>query len=235
MFSDSQSVLQTQVAVGNSVFPSRYTDANPFKLLTVDPDTIEYLISDTTVPMRYGRTMAGDWDLKREPIAENVVYRSFSSRFLEGASWSDTALYRKHRSKIRSGSTIKGYRSMSGLKNWYRQMDRLYERITNDGYRTQRELLEANPEQTRQRCNDAITPERNEVGVNIGRNGEFIWRHRGKHRLFIAKIANVETIPVHVLTRHRQWQRYRYEVAKNPEMKMVHPDLEDIVPERVTA
>ena len=226
---DSTEVLGTYVAVANSVCPWRYTDADPFKLLTVDPDAIEYMTTDITAPMGYGRVVAGDWDRKREPIEENTVYRSFRQRFHDGDPWEETPLYERHESKVETGTPVKGYRSMAELRSWYREMDRLYHTVVENGFRSQRELLEIEPEETRRRCNDAATPERNEIGVNVSRDGELIWRHRGKHRLFVAKLASVDAVSVHVLTRHRRWQRYRDAVAERPDLGTDHPDLEDLV------
>ena len=71
--------------------------------------------------------------------------------------------------------------------------------------------------------------------VVIGREGEIYWKD-GFHRLAIARILSIESIPVHVLVRHRQWQEFRDDIHgaadKNgfDETVRTHPDLQDIRP-----
>ncbi|MFC4989666.1 hypothetical protein [Saliphagus infecundisoli] len=71
----------------------------------------------------------------------------------------------------------------------------------------------------------------NEVGINVGRDGALLWRHRGLHRLSIAKLLGVDRIPIYVLARHAGWQRVRDRlragepVGTGPDS---HPDLADL-------
>jgi len=69
--------------------------------------------------------------------------------------------------------------------------------------------------------------------VHIGRNGEYI-RHNGVHRLSIAKILEIDSIPVKVRNVHTNWQALRKDVCKNglsegQERLRDHPDLQDIL------
>ena len=49
----------------------------------------------------------------------------------------------------------------------------------------------------------------NEIGVDIGRDGELLWHMGGQHRLAIAKVLKVEKVPVQIYRRHTQWERIR--------------------------
>lgn len=225
---DSEKILRRYIELGHSVLPNHYTDADPFKVISVDPNSITYRASNFAAPASFGRVAGGGWDFEREPITENRVYTSFFRHFREGVGWEETNLYENHRARIQEGGRAKGCRTVDELLSWYEEIDELYEKIQEEGYKSQRELLREEKWETIRKCNDASVPERNEVGVNIGRDGEFIWRHRGQHRLFIAKILGIDEIPVQVLTRHRQWQQHRYETVVDPTASTDHPDLADI-------
>jgi len=75
----------------------------------------------------------------------------------------------------------------------------------------------------------------NEIIVYIGSEGELIHRN-GQHRLSIAKLLNLEKVPVQILFRHKNWLKFRKEILTyiRREMKgealqpLLHPDLSDI-------
>ena len=81
---DSKKLLRRYIELGHSVLLNHYTDADPFKVVSVDPNSITYLASNIAVPARFGRVAGGDWDFEREPITENRVYTSFFRHFREG-------------------------------------------------------------------------------------------------------------------------------------------------------
>ena len=79
----------------------------------------------------------------------------------------------------------------------------------------------------------------NEIGVNIGRSGDLIKQGSGQHQVSIAKILNLDKVPVIVKTRHVEWQCLRDEIrnadkladlSARAERYLNHPDLNDIVP-----
>ncbi|WP_331234310.1 ParB N-terminal domain-containing protein [Natronorarus salvus] len=52
------------------------------------------------------------------------------------------------------------------------------------------------------------------VAVNVGRDGELTFNNEdGHHRLAVAKILDVDRIPVTVVVRHAEWQAIREAVA----------------------
>jgi len=71
--------------------------------------------------------------------------------------------------------------------------------------------------------------------VYIGSEGELIHRN-GQHRLSIAKLLNLDKVPVQILYRNKNWLKFRKEILIyiRKEMKgkalqpLLHPDLGDI-------
>ena len=113
-------------------------------------------------------------------------------------------------------------------------IDRLYRNIREDGYKSQRQLLKEDPETAWSDLNDAMHPLLNEVAVDIGRDGELLWNICGQHRLAIARILDVDRIPVQVFRRHAKWQKLRNATkdGKQPsESVRDHPDLQDVLNE----
>lgn len=63
--------------------------------------------------------------------------------------------------------------------------------------------------------------------MNVHRNGELAKSGSCNHRLSIAKLADVDEIPVLVRVRHADWQAVRDELRRADS-----PDLADLVPDR---
>ncbi|MCU4974995.1 hypothetical protein OB955_19990 [Halobacteria archaeon AArc-m2/3/4] len=160
--------------------------------------------------------------------------------FDDSVPWDETPLFEWFRDRIESGDpttwTYKQYRSR------FESVGDVYERISRDGYRSQRTLFDVDSSRTLRQNNDCIHPYLNEVGVDIARDGTLLWRSGGRHRLFIAKLLDIPTIPMKVWSRHREWQAIRNrlrdkrspgvgESASTPRVDD-HPDLTDI--ERIT-
>ncbi|WP_139222395.1 hypothetical protein [Natronobacterium gregoryi] len=236
----TEQLVRKYTATAHRLSPDRYTDADPLKLLWVDPDCIQYEISGRASHLRrFGRVYSGDWDQNLELISDNTIYKSFEERFNGGASWDETEYYQKMSDRIHRGQSTRAGSSQSELDQYFSEMDELYRRIGQDGYRSQSSLEATNPEETRLKNMDAPVPAMNEVGVCIGREGALIHRYRGAHRLAIAKVADIDAVPIQVLSRHSAWQRVRdeYRAARSIDgvrdeclLYSDHPDLQDCVP-----
>ena len=73
--------------------------------------------------------------------------------------------------------------------------------------------------------------------VCIGADGEFIFT-TGKHRLALAKVAGLKSIPARISARHVKWQKLRESVASDLQsgvpssevgVDLAHPDFSDII------
>lgn len=233
-------LLRTRIRVGRYYAPQRFTDADPFKLLWIDPDEIVYDVSNTDVPATFGRVYGGSWDQAPTPIVDTPIYEAMRAHFVEGVPWEETAYYNRKKSKLEAGKSTRGCTTVDDLPEYFNRFDELYESLQTDGYKLQRVLAREAPSKTTRQNLDAPTPELNEIGVCIGRNGSFLRRFRGRHRLAIAKLAGVDEVAVQVLVRHSEWQQVRNRVRENNGSSTasdsdewdldyeVHPDLIDL-------
>jgi len=194
-------------------------------VLQVDPGRIERSLIETA-PGRpqWGRVVGGDWDRDWELFDDRQVPRGLTQRFEEGNPWQETALYDAYVGQLKRFGNAWEYTSIDGFEQRCREIERLYEAIERDGYRVQAQLRERGT---------AIGTRADEINVDIGRDGTIYWRTYGQHRLAIAKLLDIETVPVIVQRRHREWQRVRDRVRKQDwvavdEDHHGHPDLSDL-------
>lgn len=240
----TEPIVDRYVRIGHRVWPTRYTDARPLKLLWVEPGTIDSDISNSHIPPRFGRVFGGEWEVWAEDFEESTVFISLQEHFEANVPWDQTEYYRRKRAKLAAGEPTRGCTSLKDLPGYFERIDALYERMASDGYRTQRSLLTEAPSNTVALNLDAPTPTMNEIGVSIGPDGTLHRHFRGRHRLVIAKLLNVETVPVQVLVRHRDWQRMRSQLRRGvavseaiqhiPSLEtetdlLGHPDLQDLI------
>lgn len=214
----------------------RYTDADPWKLVFVDPNDIEYY--HWGGPYGWGRVVDGDWDLDRSQFEDHMAYRSVRLRFLDGADWEETPHFQHYAERLEEGKYLrKGFTSRTEIREYFHEIDELYERIQEEGYRSQRELYAENPRRARTENTDAPHPLLNEIAVNIYRDGALAKNESGNHRLAIAKILDIDKVPVLVRTRHARWQQIRdaareanrrEDLDPKVERHHSHPDLQDL-------
>lgn len=199
------------------------TDAPIFAIRGVDPARIDRSVLQAAprVP-QWGQVVAGDWDLDAEPFGARAVPRALKQRFEDGSEWSETALWDAFGEQLSRFGNAWGYTSVDGFAERCAEVDRLYERIRDEGYRTQTELAGRDYETSRRL---------DEINVDIGRDGTFLWRCCGQHRLAIAQLLGIDRVPVIVQRRHREWQRLREDIRGDPARELPagvrdHPDLQ---------
>lgn len=136
---------------------------------------------------------------------------------------------------VRSGQVVFGHRTPAELEAKLEKVDALIASIRANGYLYSERLKE---EKSRWYGSISVP---DEIMVNIGRNSELLWYSRGRHRLSVAKVLGVPSIPVVVRARHKQWQAIRDEIrsvdnradlSEKARMHLDHPDLTDIVPRK---
>lgn len=221
------------------IVPVGTTDADPTKVLWINTDEIRY---ETSSYMGnnlndHGLVADGTWDQTRAKFRNRIEFESLKRHFQHGVSWAETAYYIHVESCLRSDRRFRDFNSLSDAKRFFDRLDNVYERIQAEGYKTQRELLSeamADGEES-----ESMEIHRtNEIGVNIDRDGTFLWQNRGQHRLIIAKLLQLDEVPVQICTRHAEWQRLRDQIRSSSEGEMVslipdhhrrHPDLQDLL------
>jgi len=179
------------------VLPNKYTDADPYALLYVEPDKITH-ISGLHDKKRRGWVVDGEWDETVHRFWDQPIPAGIKQHFEDGLEWDKTVLSSE-------------YDDMDRFERKCAKIERLHNKIVTTGYRNQRELLETDPEAAWSGVNATLSPLTNEITVDIGRDGEILWNMLGKHRLSIAKVADVEKVPVLVFSRHQKWQKIREE------------------------
>lgn len=184
----------------------------PREVFRVDPKEIEYRIGKIHIPNDappYG-IIDGNWDLNKSHWKEGFFY-GLIERFEEGKKWEDTVYYQKGLEKVQSGKNfgpLGNSQTVPALKRYLSSLDELYEDIKQNGYDT-----------------SSI------IKVHIGRDGELMVKH-GNHRLTIARLTDVDEVPVRIQYRHKKWQELRADVFNNGftedhEEIRDHPDLQE--------
>lgn len=190
---------------------------NPFKVRWVPPEKIKY----TTPPSeftdlnqhdanrdhphayynrgyfketkRLGTVLGGDWDdpnLKFETLLE---YKAIKKHIDGKQDWKDSKFAKRGEDFIKSGGTSKGFEDpREFLIKREKQVERLIESIKENGVQSSADHM------FNKRADDQIS-------VNVSRNGELLFNNRGTHRLSIAKILNLDTIPIVVVIWHKEW------------------------------
>lgn len=200
--------------------------ADPLKLVIIDPNNIKYMVDKRfgyPAHEKWGVVLGGDWDQDVQPFsspphAEKV--ESLIDRFENDKPWEDTSLYKKYTNKFMSHES-----AISHLQRY----DKLFYDMQGR-YKTSFELPHSEFME--------------EICVCIGRDGEVIYGGSGRHRLTLAKILDLNEIPVRVMARHKQWQKIREEcLIQIKEEKQLtgkikefidHPDLNDIQENQIT-
>lgn len=212
---------------------------DPFATLAVDPNRIQSFTGRPYPPYhekaaQLGTVRDGDWDrtddvvitdddyrdrydlYRADRFEESVFFKSMREHFVNGVDWTETTFIERCLELAEAGSP--SWRSLTtrdDILDRCARIDTLYERIKRDGYRSQQELGYG-----------SLLGVTEEVLVDIGRDGDLLFTN-GRHRLAIAKLLDLEAIPVGVLVRHKEWMTHRDRCAKDG-TATDHPDLQDL-------
>lgn len=216
------------------------TPPNPYDVIYVDPCNISKRIVPNyrgivgLLGVRYcglGKIKGGDWDACQyyETVESIPQISYFTERYNENKSRTETDLYNfliDHMQENNAALTG-GINSIETYAEQYcKNYDKLYEQISERGYIEGHKSVKAAPE-----AQNANVSDRLEVLVLITRSGE-IRLYDGQHRFGIARALGIE-IPVQVLCRHEQWQKYRDYIYRErhcifDQQSLTHPDLVDV-------
>jgi len=209
--------------------------SDPYKIIRINPSRIEHRVRAIPKTLGFGQVHGGDWDRKYiEPIEKHPTHIALYQRFVEGYEWEYTEYVDYAKESFRKGEDKWGYESLEEFKEMRCQyVDRLYESMKKDGYVPNHQNDADWPEKDHRL---ELKPHNFEPIVCIGRDGEILYKD-GIHRVAIAKILDIDKIPVNILARHKKWQELREEIA-NADSKdelsdralkhLNHPDMEDI-------
>ena len=192
------------------------------------PDNINQAFTGNLFKLYFSPVVAGEWDKDCESLETFDIIYSFQNHFNEGTSWEETDFYSRALSCINDGREWVGWGKLDTPKDLDDYLDRietLFIRIKREGYKTQNCLQSEKENSIWVRNSRAL--ELHEVTVHIDREGQILLED-GWHRLSMSKILGLESIPVRIAYRHKNWQKIREKVLRTgeiPEEYEGHPDL----------
>ncbi len=173
----------------------------PFEVVWVPTDKLNYLLKSGFKRKRYqrfgfnevrfaGLIMGGDWDKDARRFDKTVTFKAFSQRFKEQKKWEDTDYFDRFYQKLKERGC-----GREGSKNWEEfkercldHWDELCEKIRKEGYNRRPRFKGVEKE----------------IEVGVTRDGQLLFIN-GWHRLTIAKILEIEEIPVIVNVWHKEF------------------------------
>lgn len=202
----------------------------PSKEIIIDIDDIKYRVDDRQLSRKSGEyrkiykgrnsIIDGKFWTYLQPVdKDSPKLKGFEERFSDGLDWRDTSLFKDYKEKLVKGMRVQGCTSMDGLVELYEQHhDPLFIALKSDGLKSAR----TNPE---------ITP----IYVYIYKDGSFVYTSGGNHRLNMARVLGIKTMPVYIRGRHLEWQMIREELYRSGREAFLenypslaeHPDLFD--------
>lgn len=220
---------------------------NPYKLVWVSPDRITKMTSRCpNLPIedrieKFGEVKEGDWDISSDmnyaswrpdqygenkwiydllierKFEQTTFFKSAKKHFHAGIPWEDTEFHDEMMSRFESGKKgMPAYgTNMDEFKQSLEDIDALYNSVRKKGVLPEERINNKPFDYT---INDSIL-------VDIARDGEFLFVE-GRRRLTVAKLLNIDTVPVRIQVRHRDWMEFRDRVYKN-EIDEEHPDFSE--------
>lgn len=199
------------------------------KFINIETDKIQYIAKNILydVDNPNSKVVSGDWDIKNiVPIQDYIIYKSLNDMFVNGKLWRDTDLYKFILNPIvnKKNKYMWGCSSIELLDKRGEHLHNLYENIKKNGI-LKHELVKNEKE-----IDD------DEIMIGFDRNGAPIAISQGNHRLAIAKILKIKTVPVKVYVRHTEWENTRREILDfcnntwggKSYHPIPHPDFDDV-------
>jgi hypothetical protein len=202
---------------------------HPYRLVRVDPTRVQGMAGrDRPMYQAAGVVEGGDWDRVDERFEETDVYRAYEAHFEDGVPWRETDFYDRILDELAAGRTRWGCDSRADFDARCERLDDLYESIADEGFRSQAALASEDGGLLGEPADLPTERRKDEVAVHVGRDGDVLFAD-GRNRLAIAKLLDLDAIPVRVLRRHADWQATRDAFARGEALSVDpgHPDLPD--------
>jgi len=175
--------------------------------MTINPKLIKYQCKS--------KKLKNKWDLQKNlySLDKSIKYKSFYQHFIEKVNWEKTEYY-----IIRKEKFLKKSVDSELINTYFNSINNIYEIIKNEEVSFEKNL-----------------DQKDNILCGISRNGDFI-ALKGTNRLIIAKILNLEQIPVKIVIRHPNWSKFRSQIFTFLKLHgliyqpLIHPDLIGIKP-----
>ncbi len=132
-----------------------------------------------------GMVKAGDWDKHTKTLLDNTKLRSCQMRWVDGAEWQETPIYKQMAEQIQQGRVPDDCRSSADVLARYTALDRIFEETRARGRLLDMEEL---PHYYYRRAHGATL-------VHVGRDGTCLRSGGGAHRFAIAYILDLPEMP----------------------------------------
>lgn len=184
--------------------------------------------------------LGGPWDRFKTKWENSQHHQSLKNHFEAKVPWEETELYRQNIAKIEAGMTGQSSAETADeLKRRCQKIDDLFQSMSTHGYVPQPQLTKNKSptasSNTKRICGTSVP---DECRIGIGRTGELIRFSGGRHRVSIAKLLDLNAIPVVVVARHKRWQTIREafqdaasieELPETYQKYSDHPDVQEFV------
>lgn len=165
------------------------------KLFYLNPLEINFYDSERYFSSFY-YVQSGDWDLRKDKIENKIQYTIVKELIELNLELNQLSCFEKLvEKKMRSNLTYK--EAINVLEGQYSQLKKIFLDIKKNGYKSQLELNNT----SENRFNTWF----DEMRVSVGRNGEFILSGSGNHRLMMARLLKIKTVPVIIVRIHRDF------------------------------
>ncbi|MFP8956784.1 hypothetical protein ACLI4Y_08650 [Natrialbaceae archaeon A-CW3] len=183
-----------------------YTDADPFKIIWVDPREIEYSVAEQ-FPIVWGEVNSGDWYKDGKPFEQTDVYQG-TREYLETG---DSSLLENHFKR--------SYAPWSGLDDlqfddWLENFDSMVESIEEEGYKTELELQRQRPNQVSQLNNEFVAPWLNDIVLYIGPETSPSSVRRFSQCFIILMVRELVTMASRASSGYRNQQRQAFSITE---------------------
>lgn len=180
---------------------TRKKGVNPLELYYTSPSRINAQPLSGFRIREAGKVLDGEWDQNTQDFENYLLHKSLVNRFENSYQWNETKWYKKRVEKVQNGEICwHGCSTVEDIKERCYYIDELYRSIKEKGYHLQSELNAPQTRKTR-----VYPSSQREISVNIGRNGQLLIID-GRHRLSIAKILDIQEIPIHITIVHADWE-----------------------------
>jgi len=215
----------------------RKTDIDFFRSTYANPRNVTKKINPNSFGYPYAqvsRIETGDFPQSSIQFEHYYLYTSLREHFVNDTPWEETAYYTMAFDQI--NATDLGWGQINDyteLDEFFQNIDDLYARIDSEGYHEQGDLVSRGDSLL---DSIVLNPLRtySEVFIDVGKDGELLLTD-GRHRLAIARILELDEIPVRIVARHREWcllrrriERYLNQQGGTSKHPIRHPEFSHI-------
>ena len=176
----------------------------PHRLTYIDPRKIKHYDADRFFSSIH-YVQAGDWDLKKAPLADKLQQRFVRELLASDSDFQDLPCFSEYLARVEArGVTHQEALQIVGQKA--DSVKGLYRDLQAHGYKSQAELGKS----SRNKFNTWY----DEIRISIDRNGEYILNGSGNHRLAVAQVLGLERVPAVLIRMHYQYFMDSHEKTK---------------------